>query len=51
MRVLSLFYWMLTKKVSQVFVVIVTLIDRILNDGLQKRQDGIGGSHLAPRKK
>jgi len=30
-----------------VFVVIVTLRDRILNDGLQyKRQDGIGGSRL-----
>ncbi len=31
MRVLSLSYWMLPKA----FVVIVTLIDQILNDGLQ----------------
>jgi hypothetical protein len=35
------------KKNHRVFVVIVTRIDRILNDGLQiKRQDGIGGFRL-----
>ena len=36
MRVLSLFYWKLTiKENPMVFVVIITLRDRILNDGLQ----------------
>jgi len=33
MHVLNLFYWMLTEKNHRLFVVIVTLIDRILNDG------------------
>ena len=35
MRVLSLIYWVLTKKDCRVFVVIITRKDRILNDGLQ----------------
>ena len=35
MLVLSLFYWMLTKNNPRVFVVIITLLDQALNDGLQ----------------
>ncbi len=36
MHVLSLSYWMFNEnKNHRVFVVIVTLIDQILNDGLQ----------------
>jgi len=35
MCVLSLFYWMLTKRNPRVFVVMITLIDQVLNYGLQ----------------
>ena len=35
MLVLSLFYWMLTTNNPRVFVVIITLLDQVLNDGLQ----------------
>jgi len=37
MYVLSLFYWMLTKNNPRVFVVIITLLDQVLNDGLQQK--------------
>ena len=35
MYVLSLFYWMLTLKNHRVSVVMITLTDQRLNDGLQ----------------